>query len=111
MSSLYSILVVTIVISLHRIYRHPTATGVSVVIHLYCKSLRPTTDTAAKNGERCFYRHLSSSLALWRHAEHDAEVALGIAGAADAEAADLTGVLDMCSQARAYVIVAYVDEA
>ena len=102
---------VTIVISLHRIYRYPSATGVSVVIRLYYKSFNPATDTAAKNGERCFYRHLSSSLALWRHAEDDAEVAIGIAGAADAEAADLTGVFDMCSQARAYVIVAHVDEA
>ena len=45
------------------------------------------------------------------YAEDDAEVTFVVAGAADAEAAYLTGVLYMCSEAGAYVVVAHVDEA
>ena len=46
-----------------------------------------------------------------RYAEHDAEVAVGIAGATDAETADLAGVLHVGPEAGAYVVVAYVDKA
>ena len=48
---------------------------------------------------------------LCRNAEHDAEVAVVVAGAADAEAANLACVLYVCAEAGAYVVVAHVDEA
>lgn len=44
-----------------------------------------------------------------RYAKHYAEVAVGIAGAADTEAADLACVLYMCSEAGTYIVVAYID--
>ena len=46
-----------------------------------------------------------------RYAKHDAEVAVGIAGAADAETANLAGVLYMCSEAGAYIVITHIDEA
>ena len=58
----------------------------------------------------CLLASLMSRLHC-RYAKHNAEVAVGIAGATDAETADLARVLDMRSEAGAYVIVAHVDEA
>ena len=62
---------------------------------------------------RCLYGDLGVSLLLLslRYAEYDAEVAVGIAGAADAEDAHLASVFYMCAETRAHVVVAYIDEA
>ena len=48
---------------------------------------------------------------LLLHAEHDAEVAVVVAGAADAEAANFARALHVGAKAGAHVVVAHRDEA
>ena len=61
-------------------------------------------------GGLAFFDILFTCLLLL-HAEDDAEVAVGKAGAADAEVAYLAGALYVGSEAGAHVVVAHIDEA
>ena len=61
-------------------------------------------------GGLAFFDILITCLLLL-HAEHDAEVAVGVAGAADAEVAYLAGALHMGTEAGTHVVVAHIDEA
>ena len=61
-------------------------------------------------GGLAFFDILITCLLLL-HAEHDAEVAVGVAGAADAEVAYLAGTLHMGTEAGTHVVVAHIDEA